>query len=40
MDHVDDFDRVGAAWDEARAADRPVIPAACTDPNVPSLPPS
>jgi len=36
---VDDPDRVGAAWDEALAADRPVILEAYTDPNVPPLPP-
>jgi len=36
---VDHPDRVGAAWDEALAADRPVILEAYTDPNVPPLPP-
>ncbi|HVX75328.1 MAG TPA: thiamine pyrophosphate-requiring protein [Bradyrhizobium sp.] len=36
---VDHPDRVGAAWDEALAADRPVIFEAYTDPNVPPLPP-
>jgi pyruvate dehydrogenase (quinone) len=36
---VDDPERVGAAWDEALAADRPVILEAYTDPNVPPLPP-
>src|SRR6195952_5029918 len=36
---VDNPDRVGAAWDEALAADRPVILEAFTDPNVPPLPP-
>lgn len=36
---VDDPEKVGAAWDEAFAADRPVIVEACTDPNVPPLPP-
>jgi pyruvate dehydrogenase (quinone) len=36
---VDNPDRVGAAWDEALAADRPVIFEAYTDPNVPPLPP-
>ncbi len=36
---VDDPDNVGAAWDEALAADRPVILEAYTDPNVPPLPP-
>jgi pyruvate dehydrogenase (quinone) len=36
---VDNPDRVGAAWDEAFAADRPVVLEAFTDPNVPPLPP-
>jgi pyruvate dehydrogenase (quinone) len=36
---VDNPDRVGAAWDEALASDRPVILEAYTDPNVPPLPP-
>ena len=36
---VDHPDQVGAAWDEALAADRPVIFEAYTDPNVPPLPP-
>jgi pyruvate dehydrogenase (quinone) len=36
---VDDPDKIGAAWDEALAADRPVILEAYTDPNVPPLPP-
>jgi pyruvate dehydrogenase (quinone) len=36
---VDNPDRVGAAWDEALSADRPVIYEAYTDPNVPPLPP-
>jgi pyruvate dehydrogenase (quinone) len=36
---VDDPERVGAAWDEALAADRPVLLEAYTDPNVPPLPP-
>jgi pyruvate dehydrogenase (quinone) len=36
---VDSPDNVGAAWDEALAADRPVILEAYTDPNVPPLPP-
>lgn len=36
---VNDPDRVGAAWDEALSADRPVILEAYTDPNVPPLPP-
>ena len=36
---VDNPDRIGAAWDEALASDRPVILEAYTDPNVPPLPP-
>ncbi|MEZ5100303.1 MAG: thiamine pyrophosphate-requiring protein [Thermoleophilia bacterium] len=36
---VDDPDRVGDAWDEALAADRPVVYEAVTDPEVPPLPP-
>ena len=36
---VDDPDRVGAAWDEALAADRPVVVEFKTDPEVPPLPP-
>ncbi len=36
---VDSPDAVGAAWDEALAADRPVVLEAITDPNVPPLPP-
>jgi pyruvate dehydrogenase (quinone) len=36
---VDNPDKVGAAWDEALSADRPVILEAYTDPNVPPLPP-
>jgi pyruvate dehydrogenase (quinone) len=36
---VRDADRVGAAWDEALSADRPVILNIYTDPNVPPLPP-
>ena len=36
---VDDPDKVGAAWDEALASDRPVVLEAFTDPNVPPLPP-
>ena len=36
---VDNPDQVGAAWDEALSADRPVILEAYTDPNVPPLPP-
>ncbi|MFC0407251.1 thiamine pyrophosphate-requiring protein [Roseomonas elaeocarpi] len=34
-----DPEKVGAAWDEALAADRPVILEFFTDPNVPPLPP-
>ncbi|MBV8598109.1 MAG: thiamine pyrophosphate-requiring protein, partial [Actinobacteria bacterium] len=36
---VDDPDLVGQAWDEALAADRPVVVEAMTDPEVPPLPP-
>ena len=36
---VDSPEQVGAAWDEALSADRPVILEAYTDPNVPPLPP-
>jgi pyruvate dehydrogenase (quinone) len=36
---VDSPDAVGAAWDEALAADRPVLLEAITDPSVPPLPP-
>jgi pyruvate dehydrogenase (quinone) len=36
---VDDPDKVGAAWDEALAARRPVVIEAITDPEVPTLPP-
>ena len=36
---VDDPEKLGAAWDEALSADRPVVLEACTDPNVPPLPP-
>jgi pyruvate dehydrogenase (quinone) len=36
---VDNPDRVGAAWEEALAADRPVVLEAKTDPEVPPLPP-
>ena len=36
---VDHPEKVGAAWDEALSADRPVILEAFTDPNVPPLPP-
>jgi pyruvate dehydrogenase (quinone) len=36
---IDAPDQVGPAWDEALAADRPVLLEAVTDPNVPTLPP-
>jgi pyruvate dehydrogenase (quinone) len=36
---VDKPDEVGSAWDEALAADRPVVLEAITDPEVPPLPP-
>ena len=36
---VDKPGMVGAAWDHALAADRPVVLEAVTDPNVPPLPP-
>jgi pyruvate dehydrogenase (quinone) len=36
---VSDPDQVGDAWDEALAADRPVVYEAMTDPEVPPLPP-
>jgi pyruvate dehydrogenase (quinone) len=36
---VDSPDRVGAGWDEALAADRPVVYEAITDPEIPPLPP-
>jgi pyruvate dehydrogenase (quinone) len=36
---VDSPDRVGPAWDEALAADRPVLLEMVTDPNVPPVPP-
>jgi pyruvate dehydrogenase (quinone) len=36
---VDTADGVGAAWDEALGADRPVVIEAITDPEVPPLPP-
>jgi len=36
---VNSPDAVGAAWDEALAADRPVVLEAITDPEVPPLPP-
>jgi pyruvate dehydrogenase (quinone) len=37
--YVDDAERMGAAWDEALAADRPVVIEVKADPNVPPLPP-
>ncbi len=37
--YVDNPDRVGSAWEEALAADRPVVLEVKTDPNVPPLPP-
>ena len=36
---VDDPGQVASAWDEALAADRPVVFEAVTDPEVPPLPP-
>jgi pyruvate dehydrogenase (quinone) len=36
---VDNPDRIGAAWDEALAADRPTVIEFKTDPEVPPLPP-
>ena len=36
---VESPDEIGAAWDEALAADRPVVLEAVTDPDVPPLPP-
>ncbi len=36
---VDRPEAVGPAWDEALAADRPVVYEAVTDPDVPPLPP-
>ena len=36
---VDSPEKVGSAWDEALAADRPVVYEAVTDPEVPPLPP-
>ncbi|HEY7300722.1 MAG TPA: thiamine pyrophosphate-requiring protein [Xanthobacteraceae bacterium] len=36
---VDNPNRIASAWDEAFAADRPVVLEAMTDPNVPPLPP-
>jgi pyruvate dehydrogenase (quinone) len=37
--YCDDPDKIGATWDEALAADRPVIMNMRADPNVPPLPP-
>ncbi|MEZ0601150.1 thiamine pyrophosphate-requiring protein [Paraburkholderia sp. IW21] len=37
--YVDDPERLGAAWEEALAADRPVVLEVKSDPNVPPLPP-
>ncbi len=37
--YCDDPDRLGAAWDEALASDRPVVLEVKTDPEVPPLPP-
>jgi pyruvate dehydrogenase (quinone) len=37
--YVDDPERIGPAWDEALAADRPVVLDVRTDPEVPPLPP-
>ena len=37
--YVDDPDYIGRAWDEALAADRPVVLEIKTDPEVPPLPP-
>jgi pyruvate dehydrogenase (quinone) len=36
---VDNPDRLSSAWDEALAADRPVVIEVKTDPEVPPLPP-
>jgi pyruvate dehydrogenase (quinone) len=36
---IDDEGAVGAAWDEALAADRPFVIDAVVDPDVPPLPP-
>jgi pyruvate dehydrogenase (quinone) len=36
---VDQPDQIAGAWDEALAADRPVVYEARTDPEVPPLPP-
>lgn len=37
--YVDDPEKMGAAWDEALASDRPVVLEVKTDPEVPPLPP-
>jgi pyruvate dehydrogenase (quinone) len=37
--YVDSPDRVASAWEEALAADRPVVVEFKTDPEVPPLPP-
>ena len=37
--YVDDPERLGAAWNEALAAKRPVVLEVKTDPEVPPLPP-
>ena len=37
--YVDDPEKLGSAWDEALAADRPVVLEVKTDPEVPPLPP-
>jgi pyruvate dehydrogenase (quinone) len=37
--YVDNPDRLASAWDEALAADRPVVLEVKTDPEVPPLPP-
>jgi pyruvate dehydrogenase (quinone) len=36
---VDEPEQIGAAWDQALAAERPVVIEAVTDPEVPTLPP-
>jgi pyruvate dehydrogenase (quinone) len=36
---VSDPEKIGAAWEEALSADRPVVLEAYTDPNIPPLPP-
>ena len=37
--YVDDPERMGGAWEEGLASDRPVVLDVETDPNVPPLPP-